>query len=128
MNKHTHILEASTYQGDPQFGQYGGTQCTAIAAYAIAYSNAKITVEFWDTKILDSILQEGNDYYISWFLKVDDKQEKFLSAYKVLGIIKMRLYNVKIDYFYSENNLTKSIVDDKAQNIEANNQLDIHIN
>ena len=36
LNKHTHILEASTYQGDPQFGNYAGTQCTAIAAYAIA--------------------------------------------------------------------------------------------
>lgn len=65
---------------------YGKTQCVAIAAAAIVYSRISKDLSEWTKSTLDTILVEGNSFYISTMDRLvsiegpDTKRKKFITS------------------------------------------------
>jgi len=57
-----YILKGTINQSNKQFKESADKQCTAICAYAIAFSSI-IPVQDWNTHVLDRIIKEGNFFY-----------------------------------------------------------------
>ena len=102
LKKHvSFILKGSISQNNKAFDSSSNSQCTAICAYAIAFSSV-CSIQDWDQKILDRIIEEGNNYYNSCQFILRQKDiifTPFLAVDEILGEIELDNKILKISQF-----------------------------
>ena len=56
------VVQASHHQGNSEFGESAGMQCTSNAYFAIIFSAMK-SIDIWKTFDLDYILEQGDNIF-----------------------------------------------------------------
>lgn len=82
-NNNVNVIFASFNQSNRnEFSHYAGTQCVAMAATAI-YKHSQLSMHFWDQKVMDSVLREGNKLY---GIVLNGKSPRHLSTEKLNNV------------------------------------------
>ncbi len=96
------MVLANYHQGDKQFGDYRGIQCTAMVIYSMCYSLSFNIIE-WNSNDLDTILFEGCDFYKELIIKYQIPR-RYLGVDDVLGEHSLFGINYIVDKFVMFNN------------------------
>jgi len=102
------------HQGDEQFGQYKGVQCTAIVIYSMFYSLSN-NINSWNSQNLDTILYEGCELYKD-VLEKNQIPLRYLGVDDILGAHSFYGIDFVVEKYVMFNN-TIQLLDDNNNDL-----------